>query len=141
MPDLETPRRAIWLTITLAFSVACHNFGPVVGFNAIVSIITCALTVSYTLTVGCTICRRIWGKPIPQERFALGAFGLPINIVAFLCALPVTVLSVFPSVPNPTPAYMNWASLVFGFVILLGAINYGVSGRKKFKPPMRKDEY
>jgi choline transport protein len=50
----------------------------------------------------------------------------------------VSVIAVFPSVPNPTPGYMNWAIVVFGFVILVALVNYIVSGRKNFRPPIRK---
>lgn len=72
-------------------------------------------------------------------RQSLGKFGGPVNILALGCALPVTVLTIFPSVPNPTPGLMNWAVLVFGFVTLVASINYVFSGRKRFCPPIRKD--
>lgn len=39
VPDAETPRRAVWVTVCLAFAISCVNFGPVVGFNAIVSLV------------------------------------------------------------------------------------------------------
>jgi len=34
---------------------------------------------------------------------------------------------------------MNYAILVFGVVIVGAAINYAVSGRKKFAPTLRKE--
>lgn len=92
--DLETPRRSVWTTVTIAFLFACINFGPVTGFNAIVSLVSVALTFSYTITIFCVICRRFVGAPIPRERFTLGRYGLVINIVALCCVAPVTVLSV-----------------------------------------------
>lgn len=138
VPDAETPRRAVWATISLSFCICCINFGPVVGFNAIISIVTCALSFSYSVTIGCTIWRRYFGRQLPQERFNLGATGGPVNIIALCCCLPVTVLTLFPSVPNPTPDYMNWAILVFGFVTLVALVNYIFSGRTRFNPPIRK---
>ena len=92
--DLETPRRSVWTTVALSFCFACINFGPVVGFNAIVSLVSVALTFSYSITIFCTICRRLGGAPIPRERFTLGRWGLIVNIIALCCVLPVTVLSV-----------------------------------------------
>jgi amino acid transporter len=92
--DLETPRRSVWATVTLAFILSCVNFGPVAGFNAIISLVSVALTFSYSITVFCIICRRFVGEPIPRERFTLGRYGLIVNIIALLCVLPVTVLSV-----------------------------------------------
>jgi amino acid transporter len=141
VPDAETPRRAVWATIFLAFCIACINFGPLVGFNAIISLVICSLSFSYTITIACTIYRRFFGAPLPKERFNLGTWGGPINIIALCCCAPVTVISLFPSVPNPTPAYMNWACVVFGFVVIVAAVNYAISGRTVFNPPMRKLDY
>lgn len=77
----------------MAFCIACVNFGPVVGFNAIISLTTVALLFSYLLTISCVIWRRLFGEPLPRERFTLGKLGLPINIIAWLCVAPLTVIS------------------------------------------------
>lgn len=88
------PRRAVWLTIIFTSALSCINFGPVVGFNAIVSLAVVAVTFSYTICTSCLLWRRFYGKPFPKERFSLGAFGPVINIVTLCCTAPVTVLSV-----------------------------------------------
>ncbi|KAK3045843.1 hypothetical protein LTR09_012627 [Extremus antarcticus] len=64
-----------------------------------------------------------------------------INLVALGCTAPLTVLVLFPPVPNPTPAYTNWAILVFGVVAIFSGCYYAIAGRKNFNPPIRKDEY
>jgi choline transport protein len=68
------------------------NFGPVVGFNAIVSLTIIAITFSYTICIAALIWRRFFGKPIPKERFSLGRWGLFVNLVALACTAPLTVL-------------------------------------------------
>ena len=76
---------------------------------------------------------------IQCSRQNLGKFGGLVNILALCCALPVTVLTIFPSVPDPTPELMNWAILVFGFVTVVALVNYVFSGKQNFRPPIRKD--
>ena len=78
----------------MALAIALVNFGPAVGFNAIISLTTVALLFSYLITISCVIWRRTAGRPLPVERFSLGAMGLPINIIAWLCVAPLTVISV-----------------------------------------------
>ena len=72
--------------------VSLINFGPVTGFNAIVSLTIIAITFSYTICIAALIWRRFFGKPIPKERFSLGRWGLMINLVALACTAPLTIL-------------------------------------------------
>ncbi|KAK4551151.1 hypothetical protein LTR86_011305 [Recurvomyces mirabilis] len=138
--DFEVPRRAVWVSIVFTCIISLINFGPVVGFNAIVSLTIIAITASYTICIAALIWRRFFGKPIPKERFTLGSWGIWVNIVALACTAPLTVIVLFPPVPKPTAAEMNWAILVFGVVALLSAGYYAVGGRRNFKPPIRKDQ-
>ena len=92
--DSEVPNRAVWTTIVCTWVLACINFGPVVGFNAIISLVGVSLTFSYAITICCTLWRRFFGRPLPKERFSLGAAGPIVNILALLCVAPVTVLAV-----------------------------------------------
>ncbi|KAK5720358.1 hypothetical protein LTR17_015075 [Elasticomyces elasticus] len=137
--DAEVPRRAVWTTVGMALALCFVNFGPAVGFNAIISLTNVALLFSYLITISSVIWRRLAGTPLPKERFSLGSAGLPINILAWLCIAPLTALSVFPSVVHPTPALMNWAIVLFSGVIFFAGGYYAVSGRKRFDPPMRKE--
>ncbi|KAK5127758.1 hypothetical protein LTR85_004874 [Meristemomyces frigidus] len=115
--DFEVPRRAVWVSIAFTSLVALINFGPVVGFNAIVSLTIIAITSSYTTCIAA------------------------INLVALGCTAPLTILVLFPPVPNPTAAEMNWAVLAFGAIALLSAVYYVIGGREHFHPPLRKDRY
>ncbi|KAK3658023.1 hypothetical protein LTR56_000769 [Elasticomyces elasticus] len=139
--DAEVPRRAVWTTVGMALALCFVNFGPAVGFNAIVSLTNVALLFSYLITISSVIWRRLAGTPLPKERFSLGSAGLPNNILAWLCIAPLTALSVFPSVVHPTPALMNWAIVLFSGVIFFAGGYYAVSGRKRFDPPMRKEGF
>ncbi|KAK3117346.1 hypothetical protein LTR53_001397 [Teratosphaeriaceae sp. CCFEE 6253] len=140
--EFEVPRRAVWVSIAFTCCISLINFGPVVGFNAIVSLVIIAITSSYTICIATLIWRRCFGRSIPRERFSLGKpWGMIINIIALCCTAPLTVLVLFPPITDPSAASMNWAILVFGAIALFSGIYYAVAGRKTFNPPMRKDEY
>ncbi|KAK4548180.1 hypothetical protein LTR36_010049 [Oleoguttula mirabilis] len=138
--DGEVPQTALWTTVGATFVITCVNFGSAVGFNAIISLVSMALTFSYMITMSCTIWQRIWGAGIPKERFSLGVFGLPCNILGVFFIAPIMVLSPFPPYAHVTAANMNYAILIFGVVVLGAIVNYIVSGRKKFVPTLRKEE-
>jgi len=80
------------VSIIFTCIIALINFGPVVGFNAIVSLTIIAITASYTICIVALIWRRFFGKPIPKERFSLGRWGLLVNIIALACTAPLTIL-------------------------------------------------
>jgi choline transport protein len=90
--DYEVPRRAVWTSIAFTSALSLINFGPVIGFNAMVSLTIIAITASYTICIGALIWRRCFGKPIPKERFSLGRWGLAVNVIALACTAPLTVL-------------------------------------------------
>ncbi|KAK5117848.1 hypothetical protein LTR85_008622 [Meristemomyces frigidus] len=138
--DEEVPQIALWTTVSATFVITCVNFGSAVGFNAIISLVSVALTFSYLITMSCAIWQRIWGTGIPKERFSLGVFGLPLNILGIIFIAPITVLAPFPPYAHVTAANMNYAILIFGVVVIGAIVNYIVSGRKKFAPTLRKEE-
>ncbi|KAK0769731.1 hypothetical protein LTR75_018047 [Friedmanniomyces endolithicus] len=59
VPDAEVPRRAVWTTIAFTLVLSCVNFGPVVGFNAIISLVIVSLTFSYFITISC-LASTVW---------------------------------------------------------------------------------
>jgi hypothetical protein len=58
-----------------------------------------------------------------------------INIIALLYITPIFVFTFFPPVPNPTPALMNWATVMVGGVVILATIYYVIWGRNTYTPP------
>ena len=84
------------MSIIFTCIIALINFGPVVGFNAIVSLTIIAITFSYSFCIAALIWRRCFGKPLPKERFNLGRpWGMLINISALACTAPLTVLVLY----------------------------------------------
>jgi choline transport protein len=99
---------------------------------------------SCLLVIASIIYRRFDGNKFPTTKFSLGKLGLAINVLA-PCYLIVAVLfTFFPAEPNPTPASMNWASLMFGVVLILAATWYFARARLEYDGPVenvRKDMY
>jgi choline transport protein len=92
--DHEYPDVAVNWTVILAGLVTLPNLFSAVGFNAIISLISVTLLLSYAITHASTIYRRIYGPELPPtRRFSLGRVGLPINIIALLFQLMAAVFS------------------------------------------------
>jgi choline transport protein len=80
--------------------------------------------------------KRVRGEALLPSRFSLGKWGLAVNLTS-LCYLSLTaVLILFPSVPNPAPIDMNWASPIFGCLVIFAMIYYFTYGRHTFDGPV-----
>lgn len=73
-------------------------------------------------------------EPIPWGPSRLGRFGLPINVVygTFTC-----IFLVFPPFQPVTASNMNYASLVFGVVLIFSLVSWFVYGRTSFNGPIK----
>jgi choline transport protein len=76
-------------------------------------------------------------QTFPPAAFRLGRIpGLIINISALCFCAVIFVFSFFPPMPNPAPALMNWASAVYGGVVLSATIYFVVRARKVYVGPV-----
>ena len=57
---------------------------------------------TYVVSIGCVLWRRLFGEPLPPARWSLGKFGVPTNIIALLYQSFSTVISFFPLFNHPT---------------------------------------
>ncbi|KAK5706031.1 hypothetical protein LTR97_001017 [Elasticomyces elasticus] len=131
------PHNAVFVTLgsTVVFSMII--IGSTIAFNVILSVCNVALIISYIICIATMVAKRLRGEKLPLSRFNLGRAGLFINIAA-LCWLSVLgVFLCFPAVPNPTPASMNWACLMFGVVMIFACVWYFVRGRHEYDGPVR----
>lgn len=81
--------------------------------------------------------RRITGEHINFGPWTLGKWGLPINIFAAVYTLITAVFNFFPArIDLPvTPSNMNYSSLVYGGVVVLGLLYYAVVGHHYYVDP------
>ncbi|KAL8814181.1 MAG: hypothetical protein Q9223_006578 [Gallowayella weberi] len=135
-PGWDIPLNAIVVTLLVSLVITCLNFGSDVALNAIISLSNAALIFSYMASIGCIRLKRFRGEALLPRRWSLGKFGAPINDAA-LCFLAVGfVMSFFPISPKPAPVDMNWAVVIFIFVVVVAAVNYVVSARWHYIAPV-----
>ncbi|THX18576.1 amino acid permease family protein [Aureobasidium pullulans] len=99
--------------------------------EAILSVATIALTVSYAMPI---LTLLIVGRDkLPAGgQFGLGRYGAVINWISVIYCAVTTVIFFFPGGPNPSGADMNYAIAVFG-VMLVAAIGFWfIQGRKQY---------
>ena len=100
---------------------------------------------TYAVSIGSVALKRIKGEPLPQSRWSLGRFGLPINLFAFTYACFAMVFICFP-VSTPVEAdSMNWAIVMFTGVLIIALVYYFVHGQHVYEGPVvfvqeRQDE-
>ena len=96
------------------------------------------LYISYSVPV---ICLLIRGRnTIPHGPFWAGPFGLFSNIVLIAWTLFTLVLYSFPSAVPVAAGNMNYVCAVYGILVVVMAVDWGVRGRKAFKGKGRRDE-
>lgn len=66
------PLRAILVSLFITVVISLLNLGSATAFNSIVGLLAGSGGVSYTISIGCVLYRRIRGPPLPKSPFSLG---------------------------------------------------------------------
>jgi choline transport protein len=127
--------RAIGLVSTVIVLLSLINVGSSTAFNAIISLSTVALYLSYIIPIFCLVMKRFSGEKIAWGPWSLGRFGPAINIFALCYGVFICIFLPFPSQQPITAMNMNYAAPVFGFVILLALTDWFMRGRKFYVGP------
>lgn len=132
---LKIPLRSLLLVSSCIFVLSLIQTGSTAAFNAILSLSTLGLYISYLFPLVSLVIARFTIKDIPRGPFTLGRFGLPLNLVAILFATYFVVFLPFPPTLPVTAENMNFAGPVLGFVMLCSCIDWLVRGRHKWSGP------
>ena len=113
--------------------VCVQSLGSLVAFQAMVSIATIGLYISYALPIlfRITIGRSSF-RPGP---FNLGRYSLFVGWVAVLWVVTITVLFCLPVIYPVTESTLNYTPVAVGGVFVLIMFSWLVSARKWFKGP------
>lgn len=87
------------------------NIGSAVAFNAILSLSTLALYVSYLIPIVLLVMKRFRKESIGLGPWNLGRWGLAINLYAVIFGVFVVIWLPFPSVCIPTTSFMRMFEL------------------------------
>ena len=80
--------------------------------------------------------KRLRHEQLLERRWSLGRWGALVNDVALAFLTLGFVLSFFPETPLPGPEGMNWAVVIFAFVLVAAGANYWVGARKVYVAPV-----
>ncbi|KAF2717936.1 amino acid transporter [Polychaeton citri CBS 116435] len=130
------PRNAVVVTLLFTALLSLLIIGSSSAFNVILSFGNAGIYTSYIIILGCIIYRRFDGNEFPPSKFTLGKSGLWINIGALMYLIVALVFLFFPAEPDPDPAKMNWAPLMFGVVLIIAFTWYVFKGRKEYDGPV-----
>ncbi|KAM4055891.1 amino acid permease [Hirsutella rhossiliensis] len=129
-PQWRVPARALWLQAALISLVGLLYLFANTVLQAILSVSTIALTMSYAMPILALVL--VGRDKMPPREFNLGRLGPPINAVSLVYCAVTTVFFFFPSQPNPRPGDMNFAIAVFGVMLVVALGFWVVQGRLTF---------
>ncbi|KAF1964473.1 putative GABA permease, partial [Bimuria novae-zelandiae CBS 107.79] len=142
-PHWNIPLLGIVVSLSISALLSLINIGSSVALNAITSLGAVATLLSYYLTIGCLVHRRLFGAPLPDRRWSLGRYGLAINAGALVILTPLIFFLTWPLTTPVTAETMNWSSVMLLGVFAIATVYYVVKGRREYVGPVvlvRRDE-
>jgi len=153
------PVIAILLVTLFSGLLALINIGNNIAFNGTISLVLEGFYISYFLAIGLLLWRRLRGdmdSPEPMMSFnsaaqsdemldtplhwgpwhLKGGLGIANNILACSYLLLLIFFSFWPTFNVADPAYMNWAVLVTGFILIFSIGYYLIYACKSYTGPI-----
>jgi choline transport protein len=127
---------ALGLVSVVSFLLSIIYVISTTAFNAIISLQTISLSVSYIPPILFFMLRKIRGQHIPYGPFKLGRYGIATNVLALAYLLYVVIWMPFPTMLPVTGSNMNYAGPLLGTVIIGALVDWTFSGHKRFKVPV-----
>ncbi|KAL4768529.1 amino acid/polyamine transporter I [Aspergillus nidulans var. acristatus] len=126
----KAPVRALWMQgFLIALVGVLYLFASTV-LDAILSVSTIALTVSYGIPIAALLF--VGRDTLPPGPFRLGRWGALVNWISIVYCIVTTVFFFFPGSPDPKPADMNYAIAVFGVMLVVAIGFWWVQGKKMY---------
>lgn len=127
----KVPARALWFQGFLIALVGILYLFANTVLDAILSVSTIALTISYGIPIFALL--MVGRSSLPAAgTFRLGRLGATLNWVSVAYCCVTTVFFFFPSDPNPAPGDMNYAIAVFGVMLVISFGFWFVGGGKGY---------
>lgn len=127
----RAPVRALWLQgVIIGLVGVLYTFSSTV-LEAILSVSTIALTVSYGIPI-LTLLVVGRDKLTPGGEYSLGRLGPTINWISVIYCAVTTVFFLFPTKPNPSGSDMNYAIAVFGVMLVVSVMFWYIKGHATY---------
>ncbi|ATY64885.1 amino acid permease family [Cordyceps militaris] len=128
------PVRALWLQAGITAVVGLLYLFADTVLQAILSVSTIALTISYAMPIAALMLAGRERLP-PGGTLHLGRWGPLLNWISLVYCTVSTVFFFFPSAPNPGIADMNWAIAVFGIMLVVSVSFWFLQGQRTYMEP------
>ncbi|KAH3636463.1 hypothetical protein KXW67_005352 [Aspergillus fumigatus] len=123
------PVRSVFTTSGFLVLLGLINIGSTTAFNAILSLAVLGLHMSYLIPTGFMLWRRLHTPEIlAYGPWKLGKMGVVVNIVSILYLSFTCIFMVFPPYQPVSAVNMNYASLIFGGVLICTRRGYDCPG-------------
>ncbi|KAK4184701.1 putative amino-acid permease [Podospora australis] len=130
-PRSHTPIAAVVLYAVLEIIVNLLGLASDTAISAVFNVCTVALNVSYLVPI---VCKMLYGR-FERGPWHLGRFSMFANIVAVGWNTFMAVIFFFPTKLPVTPENMNYAIVVFIFVLLFSVSFWYTHGRHFYTGP------
>ncbi|KAK5249244.1 polyamine transporter tpo5, partial [Exophiala xenobiotica] len=125
----QTPVFSVWAVVIVCCCLNLIALGSVQTINGIFGVTAPAMDLSYIAVIA----GRLYYEnkhPIAKGPFQLGRWQKPINYIAIVWTLFISVILFFPPANPVTAANMNYAVVIAGFIALF-ALCWWYLGAKK----------
>jgi amino acid transporter len=133
------PFNALALISVICFILSLIYIGSSTAYNAIISLSSLGLHISYVIPIAFFALRKIRGPPLAFGPFTLGRWGIPINLFSLAYLLFVIIWMPFPVLQPVTGDTMNYAGPVFLLIVIGALTDWFISGRKRFQMPIARN--
>ena len=137
-PHYRIPTRAIALVTLVVVLLSLINIGSSTALNAVLSLSTLGLYVSYLIPISLLFLKRLRREHITYGPFRLGKYGFWINAYAIVFGVYVSIFLPFPGQVPVTAGTMNYAGPVFGVVLILAVLDWVFRGRRYYDGPIQE---
>lgn len=111
------------------------NLGSTAALEAILSLSTVGLYLSYLMPITFFMVGRWRGTNPTNAPFRLGRWGTPINLFALAFGIFMIIFLPFPSFLPVTWATMNYSGPVLLIVIFFAFVDWFTTGKRRFTVP------
>lgn len=93
---------------------------------------------TYCISIGSIFYQRLIGQgdKLPPAQWSLGRYGIWINGFGFFYCSFIFFWSGWPANSEFDPLTFNWASPMFGAVLLFAVVYYHIYGRNSYRAPV-----
>ncbi|CEL55192.1 putative amino-acid permease C15C4,04c OS=Schizosaccharomyces pombe (strain 972 / ATCC 24843) GN=SPBC15C4.04c PE=3 SV=1 [Rhizoctonia solani AG-1 IB] len=115
-PYTKTPVNTVWFSVFISALLGLLAFAGEAAIGAVFALSVIGLYIAYTIPIGARFLFK--GHNYKPGPFNLGAFGLPVAIIAIAFMTFISTVFLFPTELAPAVADMNYAVVVMSGVMI-----------------------